>query len=146
MALEHRISDRLVWHCLGLVLLFSFSVSGRPDTPRLYWSELLVWGRGGSWGVAGGVNGCVEWCAGPVWVFFFFKSAIELIQIKSNHFYCAVVMWQYHSTSALVSEILESVLQTVQKQFTYRQYLYLQTVQKTMCKIHIHILSTHSVL
>ncbi len=23
---------------------------------------------------------------------------------------------------------------------------YLQTVQKTMCKIHIHILSTHSVL
>ncbi len=32
-----------------------------------------------------------------------------------------------------------------QQQFTYGQYI-LQTVQKTMCKIHIHILSTHSVL
>ncbi len=44
------------------------------------------------------------------------------------------------------------------KQFTYGQTVqknnnnlhmdstYLQTVQKTMCKIHIHILSTHSVL
>ncbi len=38
-------------------------------------------------------------------------------QIKSNHFYC-------HITCALVSEILESVLQTVQKQFTYRQYIF----------------------
>ncbi len=45
-----------------------------------------------------------------------------------------------------------------QQQFTYGQIVqksnsnlhmdstYLQTVQKTMCKIHIHILSTHSVL
>ncbi len=45
-----------------------------------------------------------------------------------------------------------------QQQFTYGQTVqksnsnlhmdstYLQTVQKTMCKIHIHILSTHSVL
>ncbi len=31
------------------------------------------------------------------------------------------------------------------QQFTYGQYI-LQTVQKTMCKIHIHILSTLSVL
>ncbi len=37
----------------------------------------------------------------------------------------------------LVSEILESVLQTVQKQFTYRQYI-LTDLQKTV--------STHSVL
>ncbi len=29
----------------------------------------------------------------------------------------------HHSTCALVSEILENVLQTVQKQFTYRQYI-----------------------
>ncbi len=106
-------------------------------------------------------------------------------QIKSNHF----LLSHHHSTSALVSEILMSVLQTVQKknnrQFTYGQTVqkkqqtiyiwtdsakkttnnlhmdrqckknnsnlhmdstYLQTVQKTMCKIHIHILSTHSVL
>ncbi len=44
---------------------------------------------------------------------------------------------------ASVSEILESVLQTVQKQFTYRQYI---LTQKTMCRMHIHIVSTHSVL
>ncbi len=43
---QHRISERLVWHRLGL-LFFSFSASGRPGTPRLQWSELQVWGRGG---------------------------------------------------------------------------------------------------
>ncbi len=47
-----------------------------------------------------------------------------------------------------MSEILESVLQTVQKQFTYRQYsTYLQTYRERQCaNKHIHILSTHSVL
>ncbi len=57
---------------------------------------------------------------------------------KSNHFYCHIT----HSTSALVSEILMSVLQTAQKkqqqQFTYgqtvqkndKQFTYGQTVQK----------------
>ncbi len=44
-----------------------------------------------------------------------------------------------------------TVLQTVQKKKKNNSNLhmdstYLQTVQKTMCKIHIHILSTHSVL
>ncbi len=38
-------------------------------------------------------------------------------QIKS------LLLSHHHSTCALVSEILESVLQTVQKQFTYRQYI-----------------------
>ncbi len=38
-------------------------------------------------------------------------------QIKSR------LLSHHHSTCALVSEILESVLQTVQKQFTYRQYI-----------------------
>ncbi len=53
------------------------------------------------------------------------------------------------STSALVSEILVSVLQTVQKKTKNNLHIdstYLQTVQKTMCKIHIHILNIHSVL
>ncbi len=36
-------------------------------------------------------------------------------QIKS------LLLSHHHSTCALMSEILESVLQTVQKQFTYRQ-------------------------
>ncbi len=136
-----------------------------------------------------------------------------LKQIKSNQIK-SLLLSHHHSTSALVSEILMSVLQTVQKnnrqftygqtvqknnkqftygqtvqknnkQFTYGQTVqknctgaftvlqtvqkktttiyiwtdsakkknnsnlhmdstYLQTVQKTMCKIHIHILSTLS--
>ncbi len=62
-------------------------------------------------------------------------------QIKS------LLLSHHHSTSALVSEILTSVLQTVQKNNNlHMDSTYLQTVQKTMCKIHIHILSTHSVL
>ncbi len=60
------------------------------------------------------------------------------IQIKS-------LLSHHHSTSALVSEILESVLQTVQKNKTiYIDSTYLQTVQKTMCIIHI--LNIHCVL
>ncbi len=42
-------------------------------------------------------------------------------QIKS------LLLSHHHSTCALVSEILESVLQTVQKQLTYRQYHYILT-------------------
>ncbi len=63
--------------------------------------------------------------------------APQKYQIKS------LLLSHHHSTCALVSEILESVLQTVQKQFTYRQYI---LTQKTMCRMHIHILSTHSVI
>ncbi len=44
-------------------------------------------------------------------------------QIKSNHFYCQIV-----------SEILESVLQTVQKQFTFRQYV-LTDLYRRQCAI-----------
>ncbi len=42
-----------------------------------------------------------------------------------------------------MSEILESVLQTVQKQFTYRQYIQPYTDENVQ---NTHILSTHSVL
>ncbi len=111
------------------------------------------------------------------------KKCIKSNQIKS------LLLSHHHSTSALVSEILMSVLQTAQKKPTtiyiwtdsakknnkqlhmdrqckktalehlqcsrqckkknnnlHMDSAYLQTVQKTMCKIHIHILSTHSVL
>ncbi len=65
----------------------------------------------------------------------------EIGQIKSNQIK-SLLLSHHHSTSALVSEILMSVLQTVQKnnrQFTYgqtvqknnRQFTYGQTVQKT---------------
>ncbi len=40
---------------------------------------------------------------------------LDMPYLKSNHFYS-----HHHSTCALVSEILGSMLQTVQKQFTYR--------------------------
>ncbi len=44
------------------------------------------------------------------------------VQIKSNQI-TSLLLSHHHSTCALVSEILESVLQTVQNQFTYRQYV-----------------------
>ncbi len=116
------------------------------------------------------------------------QSTVINLQIKSNQITFIVTSPQH---SALVSEILMSVLQTVQKKKKKNMYIwtdtakkttnnlhmhrqckkktalehlqcsrqckktnnnlhmdstYLQTVQKTMCKIHIHILSTHSVL
>ncbi len=100
---------------------------------------------------------------------------IKSNQIKSNQIK-SLLLSHHHSTSALVSEILMSMLQTVQKKQQtiyiwtdsakklhwsiysapdsakkknnnlHMDSTYLQTVQKTMCKIHIHILSTHSVL
>ncbi len=74
-----------------------------------------------------------------IWVFI--EKKMNLVfrdQIKSK----SLLLSHHHSTSALVSEILMSVLQTVQKnnrQFTYgqtvqknnKQFTYGQTVQKT---------------
>ncbi len=59
-------------------------------------------------------------------------------QIKSNH--KSLLLSHHHSTCALMSEILESVLHTVQKQLTYRQYHYLQTYTDD------NVQYTHSVL
>ncbi len=53
---------------------------------------------------------------------------LEFTQIKSNQIK-SLLLSHHHSTSALVSEILMSVLQTVQK--NNRQFTYGQTVQKT---------------
>ncbi len=70
--------------------------------------------------------------------------AISLSQITAQQMKIkSLLLSHYHSMCALVSEILESVLQTVQKQFTDRQYI---LTQKTICGMHIHIVSTHSVL
>ncbi len=81
---------------------------------------------------------------------YYILYLLVINQIKSNQIK-SLLLSHHHSTSALVSEILMSVLQTVQKKQKQKKCLhmdstYLQTVQKTMCKIHIHILSTHSVL
>ncbi len=76
--------------------------------------------------------------------------SMNQIKIKSINQIKSLLLSHHHSTSALVSEILESVLQTVQKKQKQNNLhidsTYLQTVQKTMCKIHIHILNTHGVL
>ncbi len=50
----------------------------------------------------------------------------------SNHFYCHI------TTCALVSEILESVLQTVQKQFTYRQYILTDCTEDNVQNTHTY--------
>ncbi len=62
-------------------------------------------------------------------------------QIKS------LLLSHHHPTSAMVSEILESVLQTVQKNNLHIDSTYLQTyTEENLQKKHIHILSTHGVL
>ncbi len=64
-------------------------------------------------------------------VFWFFKSLLTChlskVIFKSNQIK-SLLLSHHHSTSALVSEILMSVLQTVQK--NNRQFTYGQTVQK----------------
>ncbi len=55
-------------------------------------------------------------------------------QIKSNQ---SLLLSHHHSTSALVSEILMSVLQTVQK--NNRQFTYGQTVQKKQQQDNLHM-------
>ncbi len=68
-------------------------------------------------------------------------QAYTLNQIKSNHLYC-------HITTARVLwwiTFLRAWLQTVQKQFTYRQYI-LTDLSRRQCAEYKYILSTHSVL
>ncbi len=55
--------------------------------------------------------------------------------LKSNQKIKSLLLSHHHSTSALVSEILMSVLQTVQK--NNRQFTYGQTVQKKQQTIYI---------
>ncbi len=59
-------------------------------------------------------------------------------QIKS------LLLSHHHSTCALVSVILESVLQTVQKQFTNRQYI-LTDLYRRQCAEYTYIYSVHTV-
>ncbi len=54
------------------------------------------------------------------------RAGVPKISIKSNQIK-SLLLSHHHSTCALVSEILESVLHTVQKQLTYRQYHYILT-------------------
>ncbi len=61
-----------------------------------------------------------------------------VVQIKS------ILLSHHHNTCALVSEILKSVLQTVQKQFTYRLYI-LTDLYRWQCAKCTYIYSVHTV-
>ncbi len=63
-------------------------------------------------------------------------DATQLPQTFSNQIK-SLLLSHHHSTSALVSEILMSVLQTVQK--NNRQFTYGQTVQKKKKKNNLHM-------
>ncbi len=60
---------------------------------------------------------------------------LDINQIKS------LLLSHHHSTCALVSEILESVLQTVQKQFTYTQYILTDLFRRIISRLYYYILS-----
>ncbi len=61
-------------------------------------------------------------------------------QIKSK----SLLLFHHHSTSALVSEILTSVLQTVQKkqqqknQFTYEHYVFTDCTEDNVQNTHTY--------
>ncbi len=62
--------------------------------------------------------------------------SVIICPIKSNQIKIkSLLLSHHHSTSALVSEILMSVLQTVQK--NNRQFTYGQTVQKSNSNLHM---------
>ncbi len=84
---------------------------------------------------------------GDNWTLKLSVTIITIYHVKSNQIK-SLLLSHHHSTSALVSEILMSVLQTVQKnnrQFTYgqtvqknnRQFTYGQTVQKSNSNLHM---------
>ncbi len=64
------------------------------------------------------------------------QQAFLIIYFKSNQIK-SLLLSHHHSTSALVSEILMSVLQTVQK--NNRQFTYGQTVQKKKTTDNLHM-------
>ncbi len=63
-----------------------------------------------------------------MYIYYEYINSHTCIYIKSNQIK-SLLLSHHHSTSALVSEIIMSVLQTVQKkqkkqQFTYGQYIF----------------------
>ncbi len=56
----------------------------------------------------------------------------------------SLLLSHHHSSCALVSEILESVLQTVLKQFTHGQYIFTE-FYRWQCAIYTYIYSVHTV-
>ncbi len=70
-----------------------------------------------------------------IWQLFGFATK----RVKSNQIK-SLLLSHHHSTSALVSEILTSVLQTVQKnqQFTYGQYIFTDCTEDNVQNTHTY--------
>ncbi len=71
---------------------------------------------------------------------YFLSSNQDII----TQFFCEITETCSDSTCAMVSEILESVLQTVQKRFTYRQYILTDLYRRQHAE-YTHIYSVHTV-
>ncbi len=68
------------------------------------------------------------------------ENFLKELDIKSNQIK-SLLLSHHHSTSALVSEILTSVLQTVQKnqqQFTYGQYVFTDCTEDNVQNTHTY--------
>ncbi len=71
---------------------------------------------------------------------FFTKIILHMVnQIKS------LLLSHHHSTSALVSEILTSVLQTVQKKTVYIWTVHILRLYRRQCAKYTYIYSVHTV-
>ncbi len=87
----------------------------------------------------------------------FLSNLFSLFPESKSNQIKSLLLSHHHSTCALMSKILESVLHTVQKQLTYRQNHYLQTyaddnvqythtyTQYTQCTIRhiLTVINTH---
>ncbi len=71
------------------------------------------------------------------------RTQTELLRRKCIIQFVKSLLLSHHSC-AVVSEILESVLQTVQKQFTYRQYI-LTDLHRRQCAEYTYMYSVHTV-
>ncbi len=81
----------------------------------------------------------MHWPLSLQWQFVTWSSKARPIperQIKSNQIK-SLLLSHHHSTSALVSEILTSVLQTVQKKNNNKQFTYGQTSAKKTNTLHM---------
>ncbi len=72
-----------------------------------------------------------------LWGWSLWKKGLQITSLLLSH---------HHSTCALVSEILMSVLQTVQKQFKYRQYTQCTIRHTYSYQYTLYTVSTHSTL
>ncbi len=79
-----------------------------------------------------------------VLLIFRISNQIKSNQIKSNQIK-SLLLSHHHSTSALVSEILMNVLQTVQKTTIYKWTVHIYRLYRRQCAKYTYIYSVHIV-